>query len=136
MSMADLGQLIEALNASLTTRCRDENGDWRVAGKLGHIYAQPEGFYIYYAPNSIRMWNAGKKEMGFCKVTQDGDDEGFLLLNRLPTAVEAGIIRDRLGIRRRKVISDAERERLAKTAFRSKSPPPASGSANGGGEVS
>ena len=38
----------------------------------------------------------------FCKVTQDGDWEGCLHLDRLPTADEAVVIREVLGIRKRR----------------------------------
>ena len=107
--MVDLGQLIEVLKCSLTTRQRD-----RVVGTKGWIYAEPEGFYFYYEASSVKMWNIVKKEMAFCLLSQDGDSDGVMLLNRLPTEPEAEIIRQRLGIRKRKIISDEERERLSK----------------------
>ena len=31
----------EALGSASTALRRDENGDWRISGKLGHIYAVP-----------------------------------------------------------------------------------------------
>jgi hypothetical protein len=46
-------------------------------------------------------------------VTQDGDDEGFLKLVRLPTDAEAEIIRDKLGIRKKREVSEFEKERLS-----------------------
>lgn len=113
----ELEQLIEALNCSLTARVKDECGDWRIVGRRGHIYAEPEGFYIFHDAGSKRGWANAKWEMRFCKVTQDGDDEGFLFLDHLPDRQEAHVILDRIGIRRRKVLSDKERERL-KTAFK------------------
>ena len=39
--------------------------------------------------------------LAFCRVTQDGDDEGCLHLDRLPTAAEAELIREAVGIRKR-----------------------------------
>lgn len=126
--MMTLEQLIEALNCSRTARCRDEAGDLRIVGRSGHIYAQPEGFYIYCEAGSPRAWTFAKRELSFCKVTQDGDEEGFLLLDHVPSLEEAIAITSRLGIRKRKHISEKERERLARTGFRSKPPPAASGS--------
>lgn len=117
--MADLGQLIEVLNCSLVARCRDECGDLRIVGKNGWIYAQPEGFYIWYNAGSPRTYGFGKKELSFCKVTQDGDEEGVLLLDRLPTAAEAWIIMNRMGIRRRKHLSEAALANLAKARLKS-----------------
>jgi hypothetical protein len=36
--------------------------------------------------------------MRFAKVTQDGDEDGCLFLDRLPTKTQAAVIRDKLGI--------------------------------------
>jgi hypothetical protein len=44
-------------------------------------------------------WTWAKKQLGFCRVTQDGDDEGILRLDRLPWPDEASEIRALLGIR-------------------------------------
>jgi hypothetical protein len=35
-----------------------------------------------------------KKRLAFCRLTQDGDDEGCFHLDRLPTKNEAETIRD------------------------------------------
>lgn len=113
-----LAELVDALNCASTARRRDEAGDWRIEGRSGWIYEQPEGFYLYYNPNSSRAYGFGKKDLSFCEVTLDCDTEGYFRLNRLPTPAEADIIRDRLGIRKRRVLSEVERERLSKTAFK------------------
>jgi hypothetical protein len=49
-------------------------------------------------------------------VTQDGDDEGILFLDRLPTALEAEVIRDKLSIRKRREIGEEQLARLRKWA--------------------
>ena len=49
--------------------------------------------------------------MAFAKVTQDGDEEGILFLDRLPTATEAEIIRGYLGIRPKPEVNAQEAER-------------------------
>jgi hypothetical protein len=56
----------------------------------------------------------------FTKVTQDGDSEGCLKLDRLPTPAEANIIRAELGIRKKMVLSDTQREVLRAHAFSSR----------------
>jgi hypothetical protein len=46
-------------------------------------------------------------------VWQDGDGEGVLKLDRLPTAEEAVTIRARIGLRKKKEYSIEQREKLA-----------------------
>jgi hypothetical protein len=116
-------KLVEALGVQERTLYRDECGDWRVNGKFGHIYAVPgipwggmervEGFQLYFrgAPEfeetlSSQGWTWAKKALAFCRVTQDGDTEGMLFLGRLPTTEEAAAIRDKLGIRKKRELSE------------------------------
>jgi hypothetical protein len=120
-------KLVSALGCRDNALRRDECSDWRVNGKLGHIYAVPEGFQIYYRgapefeePTSTQGWTWAKKALEpFCAATNDGDSEGMLLLDRLPTAAEAEILRDKLRIPKKREIGEAERERLRATGFRS-----------------
>jgi len=125
-SRAALLRLVEALNASPTTLRRDECGDWRIIGKTGHIYTVPgipwgdarglEGYQVYCAPGSPRSWGFAKKAMSFCRIPQDGDEEGMLFLDRLPTTLEAEVIRDKLSIRKRREIGEEQLARLRKWA--------------------
>jgi hypothetical protein len=110
-------KLVEALGCWDRALKRDECGDPRIVGKLGHIYAVPgtldrpkaEGFLIYFRgapeyeePTDSQAWTWAKKLLEpFCQVTQDGDTEGILFLDRLPTKKEAEAIRDKLVIRKR-----------------------------------
>jgi hypothetical protein len=125
-------RLAEALGCRDNAVRRDERGDWRVVGKFGHIYAVPgtldrpkaEGFQIYFrgAPEfeerlDTKAWTWAKKGLAFCEVTNDGDEEGMLFLDRLPTADEALITRDKLGISKKREISEAEAERLRAMGF-------------------
>jgi hypothetical protein len=48
---------------------------------------------------STRRWLVIKGKLSFCRLTQDGDSEGCLHLDRLPNAAEAIAIREALGIR-------------------------------------
>ena len=45
-------------------------------------------------------------------------DEGILFLDRLATPVEAEVIRHFVGIAKKRIVSDAERERLASYGHR------------------
>ena len=67
---------------------RDENGDWRISGSKGHLYAVPgtldergrEGFQMFVLNWSANGWNRARKTPSeFASLTNDGDDEGALL---------------------------------------------------------
>lgn len=112
--------LRDALGCRDNALRRDECGDWRIEGRFGHIYAIPEGFQMCFRgarefeepPPGSQKWANAKKAMPFTSVAQDGDGEGTLVMDRLPAAAPAKIIRDRFGVSRKREISDAERERL------------------------
>jgi hypothetical protein len=134
---------------------RDECGDWRITGSHGHIYAIPgtldrrttPGFQIYVRRDSVREWSAARKALTmarptghpafskvepFCNLTNDGDDEGMLFLNRLPTADEAETIRRYCGIAKKRTFDEEQladmRKRLlaAGGQFQPKQPAPTS----------
>jgi hypothetical protein len=87
------------------TRCA-ERGDLGLLGKYGHIYIDGAGFLlcawgIDERIFTARRWSAIKKRLAFCRLTQDGDCEGCLHLDHLPTKREAAAIRAALGIKKR-----------------------------------
>jgi hypothetical protein len=104
----------EALRSASTALRRDDNGDWRIKGKLGFIYPIPgplgepgrEGFQLYCERETKLAWTWAKKLLSFCAVVQDGDAEGLLFLDRLPTPADAEIIRDVLGVAKRPVYGE------------------------------
>jgi hypothetical protein len=99
-------KLLDALNASTRTLRRDACGDWSIQGKDGKIYGDGRGFLLVVSTNeSARRWGFVKKRLAFAELRQDGDDEGALHLDRLPSPAEAELIRDALGIRKRKTLS-------------------------------
>jgi hypothetical protein len=99
---AHLESLLNALDASPRALRRDGCGDWMIRGKHGHILADSKGYLITVATDeSSRRWNSVKKRLSFCRITQDGDDEGCLHLDRLPTRAEADLIRDAIHKRAR-----------------------------------
>ena len=97
-------ELAVALHSRKKALRRDECGDWRIGGTRGHIYAVPEGFQIYVR-GTARAWGFAKRALSFAKVGQDGDNEGFLILDRLPTEQEAETIRRYCGISKRAQLS-------------------------------
>jgi hypothetical protein len=108
-----LHALLTALDASSVALRRDLNrsegrkGDIGIHGKLGHIYADGTGFLLCVNAKderyqSLRRWTNIKRRLAFCRITQDGDDEGCLRLDRLPTSAEAVSIREALGIKRKR----------------------------------
>ena len=105
--------LLTALNGWDRALRRDECGAWRINGSRGTIYTWGEGstWVLFVACRSVRHWTATKKALGFCSVTQDGDDEGCLRQHDLPTVAQAIAIRDALGIRKRVELDAEELER-------------------------
>ncbi len=62
---------------------------------------------------SGRWWGAAKRGLSFAPVTPDGDDEGALFIDRLPTPEETETIRHYVVIAKRRTLNDGERARLA-----------------------
>ena len=89
----------EALNGAFRSLGRDECGTWRLLGSRGHIYRDGDGWLLYVRCRSTRHWTYTKRALAFCRVTQDGDEEGCLHLDRLPSTAEAEEIRQAVGLR-------------------------------------
>jgi hypothetical protein len=105
--------LIIALNAWDRALRRDECGAWHIQGKFGtiHTYGDGESWILYVACRSTRHWTATKTRLSSCTLNLDGEDEGCFRLHQLPTRVQATIIRDALGIRKRTEFAPDELER-------------------------
>jgi hypothetical protein len=112
-----LQALLAALDASPIALRRDlhrgegRKGDYGIHGKLGHICLDGDGFLLSVVAKderdqSPRRWTNVKQRLAFCRIMQDGDDEGSLHLDRLPTPAEAVLIREALGIRKRALTED------------------------------
>jgi hypothetical protein len=126
---AALRPLIGALKARANALRRDECGDWLINGWVGHIYAVPEGFQIMVMGcETVRQWTNAKKVLAFATVTQNGDSEGGLILDRLPTPDEADAIRHYCGVPKKREVGEEElarlRRRAAEHSFQAKKPPP------------
>jgi hypothetical protein len=77
--------------------CRGWIGDYQITGKHGHVLADPPGYLLYV----VQRWKKAKRGLPG-SVTQDGDDEGIIRLDRLPLPAETEAIRDLIGIRKRR----------------------------------
>jgi hypothetical protein len=115
--------LLAALDASPVALRRDLDrdkrgkGDYGIYGKWGHIYMDGEGFLLCVTAKdereqSPRRWTSIKRRLAFCRLAQDGDDEGCLHLDRPPTPAQAGLIRQALGIRKRRTLTRDGRVQL------------------------
>jgi hypothetical protein len=101
-----LEALVATIDASSRALQRDLCGDYMITGKLGHIFADGQGFLLCVSTReSPRRWTMVKRRLAFCHLKQDGDDEGCLHLDRLPRPEDAELIREALGIRKRRRIS-------------------------------
>jgi hypothetical protein len=124
----ELLKLVEALGCRPNALRRDECNDWRISGKQGWIYAVPEGFQlVYFARNGVNEWDGAgphmedyvraKRNLTFCRLTQDGTGEGIFLLDRLPTQEEGATIREILVIAKKREVSEETLERLRSSGF-------------------
>ena len=97
-----------ALNASPSTLRRDQAGLWILRGSRGYASSWGDGRSWQLIPESVsaRRWTSYKNRLAFCEILQDGDTEGVLRLERMPTAAEAAEIRDILGLRKRMELSE------------------------------
>jgi hypothetical protein len=111
--------LLLALNAWNRALRRDECGDWTISGTRGtiHTWGNGKSWVLYVSCNSGQHWTWVKKKVPFCTVTQDAHDEGVLRLDQLPTPGQADILRDLLGIRKRREVCAEVLDRLKSFAF-------------------
>jgi hypothetical protein len=105
--------LLTALNAWDRALRRDDCGAWCISGNQGSIHTWGDGktWAIYVRCRSVRHWTSTKARLAFCTVIQDGDDEGCLRLDHLPTPAQNESIRDILGIRKRMEFAPDDLER-------------------------
>ena len=113
--------------APRTLRC-DDCGDPRIEGKHGHVYAvcgplgatPPRPSYQMFVMDwAARGWKLGKDALPGV-VCNDGEDEGAVFLDRLPTPAEASAIRKWLGLPKRVEYSEAELDRRRQVLARAR----------------
>jgi hypothetical protein len=115
-----------ALRSRPSALKNDDCGDPIIAGVAGHVIACPgrlgqrppkPGFQIYVQAATKRKWTAVKRALAFAELTNDGDWEGALYLDRLPTKAEATLIRRQLGIKAQLSAQELARRRSMTAAF-------------------
>jgi hypothetical protein len=80
--------------------CRGWVDDYQITGKHGHVLT--DGSTYLYVTGTVQRWKKAKRQLAAATVTQDGEEGGILRLDRLPTVAEAELIRDLIGIRKRR----------------------------------
>jgi hypothetical protein len=88
-----LARLLDASSVALKRdfwRGCGPKGDWGTHGKFGHVYPDGSGFLLVFVSErlSTHRWNAVKRDLHFCRLMQDGDSEGCLHIDHLPTKTE------------------------------------------------
>jgi hypothetical protein len=79
--------------------------------------ADQPGYLLYV----VQRWKKAKRRLPG-SVTQDGDDEGIICLDRLPLPAEAEAIRDLIGIRKRRRMTPESLSKLEHARGSIKSP--------------
>jgi hypothetical protein len=137
---ASLKALLAAIDASEVALRRDlvrgegRSGDWSICGRLGHVYPDGDGWLLLCVvanderEQSARRWTNVKARLAdICRVTQDGDDQGCLYLDRLPAPHEAAVIREALGIKRKRQLTAEAKASLADRLSRKPTSSPSNG---------
>jgi hypothetical protein len=108
-SISDIRNLYDTLGTS-SRLARDECGDWNIYGTRGKLYTDEKFGYLYlYIDQS---WGRAKRTLSFMEVHQDGDAEGILRLDRLPTEQEARLIRKWAGLGTKRKLTPERRAKL------------------------
>lgn len=135
--LGPLADLLDALDGRRNSLRRDDCGDWAIFGKFGHIYAVPldrlvtrEGFQIVFGlahslgfsinGASLNWGTARRKLEPLCRLTQDGQDGGALILDHTPTPEEAAVLREVMGIFRRRHLSAEQLETLREQGWQTR----------------
>jgi hypothetical protein len=105
--------LTESLRVSQGRLHRDPCGDWNVVGTRGHALADGTTVFVYIKLKTSRRWVKTKRTLAFMTVTQDGDDEGILKFDGMPTADQAAMLRKVIGLRKVTPLTDEQRCTLA-----------------------
>lgn len=94
--------LADTLQISRRHVRKDTCDQWTIIGHSAHLQTVNEDCYLLYVETySTRKWGAIKRkaETFGWKVSQDGDDEGCIILD-LPNAIQAKFLRSVLGLKK------------------------------------
>ena len=102
----ELSTLLTVLHGAMNTLRRDQCGDPTIIGSRGHNRACDGTFYICLECRSALAWTHAKRQLAsFSMVHRDGDQEGILILSRLPDESEAATLRRYVGLRQTREVS-------------------------------
>ena len=105
--------LADALDISERTLEFDECDDWCIPGQNGRISPGASAWFLMIGADSMRHWSSIKTKLSFMELLKDGDDEGQFCLDRLPTPIEATILREVIGLKKRPALSEAHQKELS-----------------------
>jgi len=105
---------IAALAAALHCRfTRDDCADYVIQGQSGNIHVDGAGYSVAVMLETKMQWTYALKALRkFCELRQRGDTEGVLHMASLPTPAQAEVLREALGVKKRRECSDETLERL------------------------
>jgi hypothetical protein len=109
--------LTESLSVSQGRLHRDPCGDWVIVGTRGHILTDGINAYAYLPFETARRWERVKRLLDFMAVVQDGDTEGVLRFDGMPTPAQAEVLRQVLGLRKATPLTDERRAALISVGF-------------------
>ncbi len=101
---AQLHLMLTALDAAQSQMRLDACRAWTLRGKRGYLATWGDGHrrFIYCCPGTVGKWNRMRQALsplGHC--TQDGDAEGIIRIDTLPTPEQAALIRKAIGLAKR-----------------------------------
>lgn len=109
-----LSQLCDSLDISDNNLRRDELNYWNIFGRKGSIFTDSKLWHVLVSCDSKRLWSATKSKLKFMMVSQDGDTEGIMKLERMPLPKEAAIVRKVLGLNKRPALTEEARAELVR----------------------
>ncbi|MFK4561889.1 hypothetical protein ABIF94_002488 [Bradyrhizobium ottawaense] len=109
---AKLAAFAATMGASKTSLKRDACGDWTITGLIGHISTDGSEIYAHLSCSRARAWTSAKSRLSFATLSQDGDTEGVLKIDRSLMAGQAETLRTTLRIRKARAMDEAALEAL------------------------
>lgn len=109
---AKLAAFAAAIGASKTSLKRDACGDWTITGLIGDVSTNGSEVYAHLSCTSARAWTSAKSRLSFATITQDGDTEGVVRVDRPLTSDQAETLRTTIRIRKARAMDEAALETL------------------------
>ena len=107
-----LRKLVDIMKVSRTKIKLDECEDWCITTREGKVYTDGKKIYVHFFHGWKTSWDTVKTHLPFMEVQIDGDTEGVLALDRLPTKDEAEAIRIELKLSMKKVLTKEQSDIL------------------------